>query len=57
MQDNNLLACSEKHLLAVFEMLRAQNRRIYFNGVLSREEGQMRGKWARSNAYMAESQD
>lgn len=35
-QDNNLLACSERHLRAVFEMLRAQNRRIFFNGGLDK---------------------
>lgn len=35
-QDNNLLACSEKHIRAVFEMLRAQGRRIYFNGGLDK---------------------
>jgi hypothetical protein len=35
-QDNNLLACSEKHIRAVFDMLRAQNKRIYFNGGLDK---------------------
>ena len=35
-QDNNLLACSELHLRQVFEMLQAQNRRIYFNGGLDK---------------------
>ena len=35
-QDNNLLACSEKHIRAVFDMLRAQKRRIYFNGGLDK---------------------
>lgn len=35
-QDNNLLACSEVHLRAVFAMLRLQNRRIYFNGGLDK---------------------
>ena len=35
-QDNNLLACSERHLHAVFEMLREQNRNIYFNGGLDK---------------------
>ena len=35
-QDNNLLACSEKHIRAVFDMLRAQNRGIYFNGGLDK---------------------
>jgi hypothetical protein len=35
-QDSNLLACSEKHIRAVFDMLRAQKRRIYFNGGLDK---------------------
>jgi hypothetical protein len=35
-QDNNLLACSEKHIQAVFDMLRQQGRRIYFNGGLDK---------------------
>ena len=35
-QDNNLLACSETHIRAVFDMLRAQNRNIYFNGGLDK---------------------
>ncbi len=35
-QDNNLLACSEKHIRAVFDMLKEQNRRIYFNGGLDK---------------------
>jgi hypothetical protein len=35
-QDNNLLACSEKHLRAVFDMLRAQGRAIFFNGGLDK---------------------
>lgn len=35
-QDSNLLACSEKHIRAVFEMLRAQKRNIYFNGGLDK---------------------
>lgn len=35
-QDNNLLACSEKHIRAVFEMLQQQPRRIYFNGGLDK---------------------
>lgn len=35
-QDNNLLACSERHIRAVFEMLKAQGRRIYFNGGLDK---------------------
>jgi hypothetical protein len=33
-QDNNLLACSEKHLDAVFKMLREQKRGIVFSGGL-----------------------
>lgn len=35
-QDNNLLSTSRHHLEAVFEMLRKQNRRIYFNGGLDK---------------------
>lgn len=35
-QDNNLLACSRRHIEAVFGMLRAQDRRIYFNGGLDK---------------------
>ena len=35
-QDNNLLACSEPHIRAVFDMLREQGRRIYFNGGLDK---------------------
>lgn len=35
-QDNNLLACSDGHIRAVFEMLKAQGRRIYFNGGLDK---------------------
>jgi hypothetical protein len=35
-QDNNLLACSERHLHAVFTMLREQKRNIYFNGGLDK---------------------
>ena len=35
-QDNNLLACSEKHIRAVFDMLRGQEQRIYFNGGLDK---------------------
>jgi hypothetical protein len=35
-QDNNLLACSRRHLEAVFEMLRAQHRNIFFNGGLDK---------------------
>ncbi len=35
-QDNNLLACSRDHIERVFEMLRAQGRRIYFNGGLDK---------------------
>jgi hypothetical protein len=35
-QDSNLLACSESHVRRVFDMLREQNRRIYFNGGLDK---------------------
>lgn len=35
-QDNNLLACSQAHLLRVFEMLREEKRNIYFNGGLDK---------------------
>jgi hypothetical protein len=35
-QDNNLLACSDRHLKAVFQMLQNQHRRIYFNGGLDK---------------------
>jgi len=35
-QDSNLLACSEKHIRAVFDMLRRQKRAIYFNGGLDK---------------------
>lgn len=35
-QDDNLLATSETHTRAVFDMLRAQKRRIYFNGGLDK---------------------
>jgi hypothetical protein len=35
-QDNNILACSERHIRAVFAMLREQRRRIYFNGGLDK---------------------
>lgn len=35
-QDNNLLACSESHIRAVFDMLREQKRAIYFNGGLDK---------------------
>lgn len=35
-QDNNLLACSRPHTERVFEMLRKQERRIYFNGGLDK---------------------
>ena len=35
-QDNNLLACSERHIRAVFDMLRAQERAIFFNGGLDK---------------------
>lgn len=36
-QDNNLLACSERHVRSVFEMLRGQHRRIFFNGGLDKD--------------------
>ncbi len=36
-QDSNLLACSEKHVRAVFEMLAQQKRAIYFNGGLDKD--------------------
>lgn len=36
-QDNNLLACSDYHVRAVFEMLRSQGRRIAFNGGLDKD--------------------
>lgn len=35
-QDNNLLASPESHIRAVFDMLRRQNREIYFNGGLDK---------------------
>lgn len=35
-QDNNLLACSERHIRAVFDMLREQDRAIFFNGGLDK---------------------
>lgn len=35
-QDNNLLACSERHIRAVFDMLREQDRNIFFNGGLDK---------------------
>lgn len=35
-QDNNLLACSERHIRAVFDMLREQHRNIFFNGGLDK---------------------
>lgn len=35
-QDSNLLACSERHIRAVFDMLREQNRNIFFNGGLDK---------------------
>lgn len=35
-QDNNLLACSENHLRRVFEMLKDQKRKIFFNGGLDK---------------------
>jgi hypothetical protein len=36
LQDNNILACSENHIRAVFDMLRQQGRRAYFNGGLDK---------------------
>lgn len=35
-QDNNLLACPEHHIRAVFDMLRAQKRAAFFNGGLDK---------------------
>lgn len=35
-QDNNLLACKESHIRAVFDMLREQRRNIFFNGGLDK---------------------
>ena len=35
-QDNNLLACSEPHTRAVFDMLKGQGRCIFFNGGLDK---------------------
>jgi hypothetical protein len=35
-QDNNLLACSDRHIRAVFDMLREQGRAAYFNGGLDK---------------------
>jgi hypothetical protein len=35
-QDSNLLACSESHIRAVFDMLREQKRNIFFNGGLDK---------------------
>ena len=35
-QDNNLLACSEKHIRSVFDMLREQHRCAFFNGGLDK---------------------
>jgi hypothetical protein len=35
-QDNNLLACSERHLRAVFAMLQEEDRAIFFNGGLDK---------------------
>lgn len=35
-QDNNLLACPREHAESVFEMLRSQERRIFFNGGLDK---------------------
>lgn len=36
-QDNNLLACTESHVRSVFDMLREQKRRIFFNGGLDKD--------------------
>jgi hypothetical protein len=36
-QDSNLLACSERHIRSVFEMLRTQKRNIFFNGGLDKD--------------------
>ncbi len=36
-QDNNLLACSERHIHAVFDMLREQKRNAFFNGGLDKD--------------------
>lgn len=36
-QDSNLLACSERHVRAVFEMLRQQDRAIFFKGGLDKD--------------------
>jgi hypothetical protein len=36
-QDNNLLACTKPHILAVFAMLRQQKRAIFFNGGLDKD--------------------
>jgi hypothetical protein len=35
-QDSNLLACSEPHIRAVFDMLREQKRNVFFNGGLDK---------------------
>jgi hypothetical protein len=35
-QDSNLLACPESHVRAVFDILREQRRRIFFNGGLDK---------------------
>jgi hypothetical protein len=35
-QDDNLLACSDVHIRAVFQMLREQKRRCFFNGGLDK---------------------
>lgn len=35
-QDNNLLACSPPHVRAVFDMLKGQDRAIFFNGGLDK---------------------
>jgi len=36
-QDNNLLACEQSHVRAVFDMLRDQKRRVFFNGGLDKD--------------------
>lgn len=35
-QDSNLLACSDRHIHQVFDMLREQGRNVYFNGGLDK---------------------
>lgn len=36
LQDNNILAASERHIIAVFDMLRRQNRNAFFTGGLDK---------------------